>query len=75
MSVKAILQGQVWRNDSDGLNYLVTKVYTEVFTHWAVLRQATADAADEDTVRVKIVKAGNSASLPGYTFTQESQDF
>jgi hypothetical protein len=27
MSVKAIQLGQVWRNDSDGHNYLVTKLY------------------------------------------------
>ena len=76
MSVKSILLGQVWRNDSDGQNYLVTKVYSEVFTQYAMLRNATADAASADSVRVKIQKSGDdTVSLPGYTFTQESQDF
>ena len=75
MSVKSILLGQVWRNDADGQNYLVTKVYSEVFTQYAILRKATADAASGDSVRVKIQKADDTASLPGYTFTQESQDF
>jgi hypothetical protein len=26
-------------------------------------------------VRVKVQKSGEGASLPGYTFTQDSQDF
>ncbi len=32
-------------------------------------------AATTDTVRVKVQKTTDSATLPGYTFTQESQDF
>ena len=76
MSVKSILLGQVWRNDADGQNYLVTKVYSEVFTQYAMLRKAVADAASADSVRVKIQKsADDTVTLPGYTFTQESQDF
>ena len=76
MSVKSILLGQVWRNDADGQNYLVTKVYSEVFTQYAMLRQASADAANADSVRVKIqTTSDDMVTLPGYTFTQESQDF
>ena len=76
MSVKSILLGQVWRNDADGQNYLVTKVYSEVFTQYAMLRKAVADAASADSVRVKVQKsADETVTLPGYTFTQESQDF
>lgn len=75
MSVKSILLGQVWRNDADGKNYLVTKMYSEVFTQYAMLRQASAEAANTDTVRVKVQKTNDGATLPGFTFTQESQDF
>ena len=75
MSVKSIQLGQVLRNDADGKNYLVTKVYSEVFAQYAMLRHASADAASADTVRVKVQKHDDSATLPGYTFTQESQDF
>jgi hypothetical protein len=75
MSVKSILLGQVWRNDQSGQDYLVTKIYSEVFTQWAMLRTANATAASTDTVRVKIQKTGDGATLPGYTFTQESQEF
>jgi hypothetical protein len=75
MPVKSILLGQVWRNDKNGKNYLVTKVYTEVFSQFAVLREATADAASADTVRIRVAKIAEGSTLPGYTFTQDSQDF
>jgi hypothetical protein len=75
MAVKSIQLGQVWRNDQTAQNFLVTKVYDEVFTQWAILRIADSTAASTDTVRVKVQKSGEGASLPGYTFTQESQDF
>ena len=75
MSIKSIQLGQVWRNDQTGQNYLVTKLYSEVFTQYAMLRIADANAASTDTVRVKVVKTADTATLPGYTFTQESQEF
>ncbi|HEX9121301.1 MAG TPA: hypothetical protein VF840_12255 [Terriglobales bacterium] len=75
MAVKSIQLGQVWRNDQTTQNFLVTKVYTEVFTQWAILRIADSTAASTDTVRVKVLKSNEGASLPGYTFTQDSQDF
>lgn len=75
MSVKSIQLGQVWRNDQSGENFLVTKVYSEVFSQFAILRHADANAANADTVRVKVQKGNDSVTLPGYTFTQESQEF
>ena len=75
MSVKSIQLGQVWRNAADALNYLVTKVYSEVFTQYAILRRAAATAASGDTTRVKVSKAADGVTLPGYTFTQESEEF
>jgi len=75
MAVKSIQLGQVWRNDQTAQNFLVTKVYDEVFTQWAILRIADSTAATTDTVRVKVLKSSEGSSLPGYTFTQESQDF
>jgi len=75
MAVKSIQLGQVWRNNEDGQNYLVTKLYNEVFTQYAMLRLANASAASTDTIRVKVVKGAEGASLPGYTYAQESQEF
>ncbi len=75
MAVKSIQLGQVWRNNEDGQNYLVTKLYNELFTQYAMLRLANAAAASTDTIRVKVVKGTDGASLPGYTYAQESQEF
>jgi hypothetical protein len=71
MAVKSIQLGQVWRSDADGQDYLVTKVYSEVFTQYAVLRPAGLSAPDAATTRVKVTKSADGAALPGYTFTQE----
>ncbi len=75
MPVKSIQLGQVWRNNDNGLNYLVTKLYSEVFTQYAMLREASANAAEAGTVRIKVLKQGDTATLPGYTYTQDAQDF
>jgi uncharacterized protein (DUF736 family) len=71
MAVKTIQLGQVWRKDEDGRDYLVTKVYDEVFAQYAVLRPAEVTAPDAPTVRVKVTKGAAGATLPGFTFTQE----
>jgi hypothetical protein len=71
VAVKTIQLGQVWRSDQDGQDYLVTKLYSEVFSQYAVLRPAMVTAPDAPTVRVKVAKNPAGASLPGYTFTQE----
>lgn len=71
MAVKSIQLGQVWRNDENGQNYLVTKVYSEVFAQFAVLRPADSSARTADTVRVKVQKGSDGSTLPGYTFTQQ----
>jgi len=71
VAVSSIKLGQVWRNDADGKDYLVTKVYNEVFTQYAMLRPAGISAPDSPTVRIKVAKNAQGAVLPGYTFTQE----
>jgi hypothetical protein len=65
------LLGQVWQNNADGQNYLVTKTYQEVFTTVAVLRKVGDETAA--SVRVKVQKTSDGVTLPGYTFTQEEQ--
>jgi hypothetical protein len=75
MPVKSIQLGQVWRRDENGQDYLVTKVYNEVFSQYAILRLAETNAPDTPTVRIKAVKGPDGYSLPGYTFTQDSSSF
>jgi len=71
MAVKSVQMGQVWRRDENGQDYLVTKVYNEVFTQYAVLRPAEVTAPDAPTVKVKVAKSAAGVALPGFTFTQE----
>jgi len=73
--VKAVQAGQVWRSDASGDNFLVTKVYAELFTQYAMLRPANVTAPNAETVRVKVSKTDTGMTLPGYTYTQASQDF
>ena len=75
MAVKAIQLGQVWRNNENGNNFLVTKVYNELFTQYAMLRPADVTAPDAETIRVKVSKNEDGVTLPGYTFTQDLQEF
>jgi hypothetical protein len=70
MAVKTIRLGQVWRRDEDGQNYLVTRVFNEVFTQFAVMRPAELNAPGAPTVKVKVAKDAEGCALPGYTFTQ-----
>jgi hypothetical protein len=71
VAVKSIKLGQVWRQDASGQDYLVTKVYSEVFSQYAVLRPAEVNAPDAPVVKVKVAKAVDGVSLPGFSFTQE----
>ena len=71
MSVRKILLGQVWRKDATNETYLVTKLYNEVFSTYAVLRKI----GGEELLRIKVEKQGDSSLLRGFTYTQDAQDF
>ena len=71
MAVKSIRIGQVWRQDATGKDYLVTKVVSEVFSQFALLRPAEVTAPDVVPVRIKVAKSAEGVALPGFTFTQE----
>jgi hypothetical protein len=73
VAVTSILLGQVWQSQATGDHWLVTKVYSEVFTSYAVLRKVGGGEAD--ICRVKIEKAAESVGLPGFIFTQDTESF
>ena len=73
MAVPSIQLGQLWRLDDTGENWLVTKVYSEVFTSYAVLRKVGGTEAD--VRRVKVNKSSDGVTLAGFTFTQETEAF
>ena len=71
--VKKIQVGQVWKNDSTGDSFLVTKIYNEALTSYALLRKTGSET--EPPVRVKVAHAGGMANLPGFTYAQQADDF
>ena len=73
MAVSSIQLGQVWQLKETGSNWLVTKVYSEVFTSYAVLRKV--GGTDADLRRVKVEKSAEGVSLPGFIFTQDAGSF
>ena len=73
MPVPCIQLGQLWKLDATGDTWLVTKVYSEAFSSYAMLRKA--GGTDGDVRRVKIEKSAQGAALPGYTFAQEADAF
>ena len=73
MPAKKIQVGQVWKKDDSGETFLVTKVYTEALTTYAMLRKTGAEG--DRPLRVKATKNSQSTTIPGFTFTQETDDF
>ncbi len=73
MPVSSILLGQVWQMQATGENWLVTKVYTEVFATFAVLRKV--GGGDDDVRRMKVEKSADGVVLPGFIFTQDAEEF
>ena len=71
MAVKSVQLGQVWRQDATGRDHLITKVYSEVFSQYAVLRPAEVTAPDAPVVKVKVSTSADGVTLPGFSFTQE----
>jgi hypothetical protein len=73
MPVKKIQVGQVWKQDGSGDSFLVTKIYNEALTTFAVLRKTGSET--EPPVRVKVAQSAGAANLPGFSYTQQSDDF
>ncbi len=73
VAVASIQLGQLWKLKETGETWLVTKIYSEAFSSYAMLRKVGGGEAD--VRRVKVDKSSEGASLPGYSFAQESEDF
>lgn len=71
--MQKIQVGQVWKKNDTGETFLITKVYNEALTSYALLRKTGSE--DQPPLRVKISRAGTSPDLPGFTFTQKSDEF
>ena len=73
MAVSSIQLGQVWQLQATGENWLVTKVYSEAFTTYVVLRKV--GWGDADVRRVKVRRHAGGVALSGFVFTQDAETF
>lgn len=73
MPIASIQLGQLWKLTETGDTWLVTKLYSEVFSSYAVLRKV--GGAESDVRRVKVEKSPDGVTLPGYVFAQEAEAF
>jgi hypothetical protein len=73
MAVRKVQVGQVWKKGDSGEDFLVTKVYSEALTTYAVMRKAGAE--EEARLRVKVERTPEGQGLVGFTFTQETENF
>jgi len=64
--------GQVWKKDDTGETYLVTKIYNEALTTFAVLRRTGAES--EKGIKARVVRQGSSQTIPGFSNAQ-AEDF
>jgi hypothetical protein len=71
MALRRIQIGQMWKKNETGETYLVTKLYNEALATFAVLRKTGAET--EALLRVKVERAGDVQTLPGFSFAQESE--
>jgi len=65
--------GQVWKKDDTGETYLITKVYNEALTTFAILRKTGAES--EKAIKARVVRQGGAQSIPGFTNAQSADDF
>lgn len=72
MNESRIQVGQVWKKDDTGETYLVTKIYNEALTTFAVLRRTGAES--EKGIKARVVRQGSSQTIPGFSNAQ-AEDF
>jgi hypothetical protein len=71
MKVSKIQIGQLWKKDSTGDIYLVTRLYTEALNTMVILRKSGAE--DEAQVRVRVERAAGGHKIPGFSPAQENE--
>lgn len=73
MAVSTIQLGQLWKLNETGDQWIVTKIYSEAFSSFAMVRKV--GGGDADVRRVKVDKTPDGVTLPGFTFAQEAEAF
>jgi len=73
VAVATIQLGQLWKLNETGDQWIVTKIYSEAFSSYAMIRKV--GGADTEVRRVKVDKTSDGVTLPGFTFAQEAEAF
>ena len=73
MSVSKIQIGQLWKKDDTGEIYLVTRVYSEALNTMVVLRKSGAE--EQAQMRVRVGRAPDGQTIPGFSPAQEDEKF
>jgi hypothetical protein len=73
MSVSKIQIGQLWKKESTGDIYLVTRLYAEALSTIVVLRRSGAE--DQALIRVRAERTPNGQTIPGFSPAQEDEKF
>jgi hypothetical protein len=71
MKESKIQIGQLWKKDSTGDIYLVTRLYTEALNTMVILRKSGAE--DEAQVRVRVERAAGGQKIPVFSPAQENE--
>jgi hypothetical protein len=72
MPAHRIQIGQVWQKVDSQESFLVTRLYTEALSSFAILRPAGTETAA--MLRVKIERSGSGQTLPGFSLAQGSEE-
>ncbi|HEV2498841.1 MAG TPA: hypothetical protein VGY31_04580 [Terriglobia bacterium] len=68
MKDRAVKPGQIWRSNEDGIEWLVTRTYSEFLDSYAVLRRA--GGTGENSRRVLVADEPQGQVLPGFTLIE-----
>lgn len=63
--------GQVWEKLDSHESFLVTRLYTEALSTFAILRPAGAETAA--VLRIKVERTGAGQTLPGFSLAHGSE--
>ena len=72
MALQKIQVGQVWKKAGSEETFLVTRIYSEALSTFAVLRPTGNETAA--MLRVKVDRGGTRQTLPGFDMAHDSNE-
>lgn len=72
MPANRIQVGQVWQKLDSRQSFLVTRLYNEALSTFAILRPAGSETAA--ILRVKIERSSSGQTLPGFSLAHGSEE-